>query len=96
MRSLEGLRAVVRGAVGADLALVVEDGSLHDSADAEDGDFRVIDDRAGEQAAEIADRGDGEGAAAQVLQLGLAQAGVGCQAFDLAGNLEQVFVVEHH
>ena len=69
-----------------DVAGGVEDRPLDDLADAQDADLRMVDDRRRDQAADVADRRDGEGAAAQVVELRLAGAGLGAEPLDLAGD----------
>ena len=67
--------------------------SFDDLAEAEDADLGMIDDGRGEQAADAADGGEGEGAAAQIFQFGFAGAGVAGKAFDFAGDFEQTFFI---
>ena len=61
-----------------DLAVIVEDGTLDDFAHAEDRHLRVMDNGRGEEAAEVADRRDGEGAAAQILEGVICRSGHRC------------------
>src|SRR5262245_36319738 len=57
---------------GADRAGVVVDGPTNDFADPQYPNFRVVDDRGGDEPAEVADGGDGEDASLEVVELRLA------------------------
>src|SRR5579875_4036255 len=76
-----------------DLASIVVHGPLDDLAQGQNTYFGRIDNWRGNQAAVTADRGDGEGAAQQILTARLAGAGSAAQSFDVAGNGADVLLI---
>ena len=67
-----------------------EAGPLDDAVDADDGHFRVVDDRGGGDAADRAEAGNGDGRTTQFLARGLAGAYRVGKACDFGGGLPQV------
>src|SRR5438045_8485124 len=73
--------------VANDDLIAAHDGFALHLVDAEDRDLGEVDDGGGEEAALLAEGGDGEGAADQVLELQAALADIVREAVDLAGEI---------
>src|ERR1051325_8168949 len=84
--------AQVHAPADADLA-VLDDGDLLHLVDAHDGDLGVVQDGRRHDAAELAEAGDAERGAGELLDLGLAGLGARGEVVDLARDVEDALLV---